>query len=108
MSIPTDPPSDPQQPHDQPQPPSSNNKRKGAITATATILGVSALFAAGGLGVFALGIGSLVALVCVILGSLLTISRESRSFAIGFLVASAILLVVTAGVCLGALNALGL
>lgn len=44
-------------------------------------------------GIYGLIIGVAVAFGCVFLGSLLTISRRTRPFGIGFLIASAILLV---------------
>jgi hypothetical protein len=103
MSNPPDPPTN--QP-DQPHPPSRNTRWTGAIVATAIVLVVSALFGVGGWGILGVGIGTVVAFLCVILGSLLAISPETRPFAIGFLIASAILMVVTAGVCVSVLSGL--
>jgi hypothetical protein len=112
MSFPPPPPlnepNDPNEPNQpkRPRTPSTKNKWTGAIVATALVLGVSALFGLGGMGVLGLGIGTVVAFFSVILGSALTIPRETRAFAIGFLIASAILMVVTAGVCVSVLSGL--
>lgn len=43
-------------------------------------------------------IGPVVSLVCVVLGSLLTIFRRPRQFAVGFLITGGIFFLVTAGV----------
>lgn len=106
MSIP------PAQPSPEPDPPhepdlrpvdaairSKRERRKGAIVATAAVLVSSALFALRDL-VYGLTVGMVMALFAVILGSILTIFERTRMFAVGFLIASAILIFVTAGVCI--------
>ena len=102
MSSPPDPPSNQPNEPDQPPSPSRNNKRTGAFVALAAVVLISLIveLLGGGLG-FGAGLLALpvVSLVCVILGSILTIPKRTRQFAVGFLITSAILLFVTAGVC---------
>ena len=71
---------------------------RGALVATLVVVLVS--LTALGSGTFAVLVaGPGVAVFCVILGSVLTIFERTRQFAVGFLIASAILTFVTAGVC---------
>jgi hypothetical protein len=112
MSIPPSqpqpppPPPPPEQPYQSPVP-SKNTKRTGAFVAIAAVVLIAALFGIVGAvstgrmntlfsGLIAVPV---VSLVCVILGSFLTISERTRQFAVGFLITSAILLFVTAGAC---------
>jgi hypothetical protein len=105
MSSPPDqPPTEPDQRPEDATIRSSREKRKGAIVATVAILVSSALVAVSGAGVVGLMSGTVVALLCVILGSILTIFERTRLFAAGFLIASAVLMFVTAGVCTFALR----
>jgi hypothetical protein len=99
-------------PHPPPEPPpdattrSKKEPRIGAITATVVVVLVSLMIGSAqgihgiqtvlGLG---LTVAPVVALAGVLLGSILTIFQGTRRFAVGFLIASAILLVVTAGAC---------
>lgn len=107
MSSPPDqPPTEPDQPPNEPDQRtvdatvcSKREKRKGAIVATAAVLVSSALFAVSGPSVAGLIVGTVVALLCLILGTILIIFERTRLFAVGFLIASAVLLFVTAGVC---------
>lgn len=104
MSIPPGPPAIP--PSGQPpgQPPSDPNtrwrkeKRRGAIVATLVVVLVPLTVLAGGWATV-LFISPLVAFFCVLLGSVLAIFERTRQFAVGFLIASGILIFVTAGVC---------
>jgi hypothetical protein len=99
MSSPPDqPPTEPEQRSVDATIRSKREKRKGAIVATAAVLVSSALGAVSGT-VFGLMVGTLVALLCFILGTILTIFERTRLFAVGFLIASAVLLFVTAGAC---------
>jgi hypothetical protein len=91
-------PPDPPQPASPPQPPRRSEETKGAVIATVVILGIGLLGSIGGV-LTGLLIAPPVALLCVILGSILAIFEGTRRFAIGFLVASAVLIFVTAGVC---------
>lgn len=110
MSIPPNPP--PNQPG-QSQVPSKNNKRMGAIAAILVVVLIAALF--GIVGALTSGRGdqllataivtaSLVSLASVVVGSILTIFKPVRQFAVGFLSASAVLMVVTAGGCVAVLS----
>jgi hypothetical protein len=71
--------------------------------ATLVVVLVPLTVLAGGLGAI-LFVAPLVAFFCVLLGSVLTIIRGTRQFAVGFLIASAILIFVTSGVCTAALR----
>jgi hypothetical protein len=109
MSSPPDPP--PNQPNQpgQPPPPSRNNKRTGAFVAIAAIVLISLIVGLLSGNNTLLGTGLLampvVSLACVILGSILTTSKRTRQFAVGFLIPGAIILVVTAGACVALLMA---
>jgi hypothetical protein len=82
--------------------PSKYTKRTGAIVAIAVVVvGVIlpltyAILTGSGTGQNAVPV---VSLACVVLGSILTIPKRTRQFAVGFLITSAILLFVTAGAC---------
>lgn len=115
MSIPPGPPAippgrppgqPPTQPPGQPPPgPSARwrkEKRRGAIVATLVVVLVPLTGLAGGWSLV-LFLSPLVAFFCVLLGSVLTITGRTRQFAVGFLIASAILIFVTAGVCVATL-----
>jgi hypothetical protein len=94
MTIPPDHPPPPQ-----PQMPSMNNKRAGAIAATMLIFVISLVaevLNTTGAGLIA---AMLVSIPCVIGGSILAIFARTRQFAVGFLIVSAIVLFVTAGAC---------
>lgn len=105
MSIPPGPPAVP--PSD--QPPSDHSagwrreKRLGAIVATLFVVLFSLTGVAGG-WVTVLVLAPFLALFGVVLGSVLTIFERTRQFAVGFLIASAILIFVTAGVCVATLR----
>ena len=78
-------------------------RRWGALVGTLVVILVSLTFLGSGtFGVLLAGPG--VAGFGVILGSLLTIFERTRQFAVGFLIASAILMFVTAGVCVAILR----
>ena len=101
MSIPAGPPSD--QPPINPGTPHRKARRRGALVAVlVVVLGILTGYLLAGYGLFFVGPGTVV--LCVILGSLLTIFVRTRRFAVGFLITSAILLFVTAGVCSVALR----
>ena len=96
MSIPAGQPSD--QPPLDPSRPHRKARRQGALVAIlVAFVGILAGYLLAGYGLFFVGPGSVV--LCVIVGSVLTIFERTRQFAVGFLIASAIILVVTAGVC---------
>lgn len=101
MSIPPDPsssqPDPPPQGHDRPQN-WARQRAIGGISAVAAVLVISTVLSLSGRGV-PLVLAPAVALVFVICGSLLTISQSRRQFAVGFLIASAVLIFVTAGAC---------
>lgn len=80
-----------------------NERRQGAIVATLVVV-LGSLSALSGGMIPLVGPGA--ALFCVILGSVLTIFERTRQFAVGFLIASAILLFVTAGVCVALIASL--
>lgn len=112
MSIPPGPPAipPPTQPPGQPpgqwpgQPPREPNKRwrkeklLGAGVATLAVLLIPLTVLEGG-WFTVLFIAPLVAFFCVLLGSVLAIFERTRQFAVGFLIASGILIFVSAGVC---------
>lgn len=96
MSIPAGPPSD--QPPLDPSTPQRKARRRGALVAVlVVVLGILTGYLLAGYGLFFVGPGTVV--LCVVVGSVLTIFERTRQFAVGFLIASAIILVVTAGVC---------
>lgn len=99
----SNPPSPPSKEPGQPQTPSRNTKRTGAIVAIAAVVLISLMVALLGSSGIGLGAGlvaaPLVSLGCVIVGSILTIFERTRLFAVGFLIAGAIFLFVSAGVC---------
>jgi hypothetical protein len=106
VSIPPDPPSNqPDQPDqpDRPQTRSKDTKPAGAIAATAAVVLVSCLTGISR-PVNGFIVAPVVALTCVVLGSVLTIFEPVRRFAVGFLIASAVLIFVTAGVCVVAIS----
>lgn len=99
MNIPAGPPSD--QPPLDPSTPHRKARRRGALVAIlVVVLGFMTTFSYLILPDVMLPLaGPGTALFCVILGSVLTIFERTRQFAVGFLITSAIILVVTAGVC---------
>jgi hypothetical protein len=125
---PPEPPDLPDQPN-HPQTPSRNNKRTGAFVAIAAVVLISLIVellsfigqllgggviescSATGCPPNGVGFGAglvavpVVSLACVILGSILTISKRTRQFAVGFLIPGAIILVVTAGACVALIAA---
>ena len=102
MSTPADPP--------QQQPPGTTSadkkaRRWGALVATLVVVLFSlTALGFGSMGVFLAGPG--VAFLGVVLGSVLTIFERTRQFAVGFLIASAVLIFVTAGVCVALIASL--
>jgi len=97
MSIPP-----PIQPH-QPPGSSSNNKRTGALAATLVVILISAIVGLLYGGITGLVVAALMSFGCVIAGAILTTSKRSSQFAMGFMIAGAILVVAStvlgAGVC---------
>ena len=94
MSVPAVP--TPDLPPPDPRTRFRNTRRQGALVAVLVVL-LGWLTGFGVQGLFFVGPGTV--LFCVILGSVLTIFERTRPFAVGFLIASAIILVVTAGAC---------
>jgi len=119
MSIPPNPPanSPANQPH---QPPMSwrNKKRMGAIAAVVSVVFLSLLIGlanpsptssgSNGTLVKAALISPLLALIAVVGGAFGTMSERYRRFAVGFLIASAVLIFVTAGTCLSVISSAGM
>lgn len=110
MSIPAVPPTGP--PSGQPPlDPMTRSRKKARRQGTLVAILVAFLGFMATLSSFILpdvqlplaGPGTVV--LCVILGSILTIFERTRQFAVGFLIASAILLVVTAGACVALIAA---
>jgi uncharacterized membrane protein len=73
------------------------------MVATLVVVLVPLTVLAGGWAA-ALFLAPLLAFFCVLLGSVLTIIGRTRQFAVGFLIASAILIIVTSGICTAALR----
>jgi len=78
-------------------------KWQGALVATAVVV-LGSLTGINAGWPIVLTLGPVLAFFCVILGSILTIFERTRVFAVGFLITSAILIFVTAGVCVAALS----
>jgi uncharacterized membrane protein len=117
LSIPPDQPSEADQPSEQPRPPRPpwrNSKLMGALAAVVLVILIPSIVAlilaiAGSRdsGLIVPWVAPLVSLGSVFVGSILTVFESTRRFAIGFLIASSILIVVTAGVCVVALARAG-
>lgn len=97
------PPGQPSPQPDQPTWRSTRQKLAGAAAATGAVVLICVLF---GLTdpLNGLLVGPLAAFFFVVLGSVLTVFARTRRFAIGFLIASAILIFVTAGICTAVLS----
>jgi hypothetical protein len=108
MSIPPVPPMPPEPLPEQPPRGTTTSSKKaklqGALVATVVVVLISSVI--GAVSVVsdrraseALFLSPAVALGCVVLGSVLASFERPRQFATGFLIASAILIFVSAGVC---------
>jgi hypothetical protein len=102
MTIPPIPPMPPEPLPEQPPRGTTTSSKKaklqGALAAIVVVVLISSMIGIGGV-ITGLLFAPLVAFFGVILGSILTIFEHIRPFALGLLIASAILIFVTAGVC---------